>query len=211
MAKQTTVTVVDDMDGSPGASTVTFGIDGKSYVIDLSEANATKLREAFAPFVAAGRKVGSAGSAPRRRLSVVPSGAPRRDTREIRAWLVEHGYPIKEKGRIPAEWEEDFRNGQPNPPVAEAAPVSGHRTRVAKLSGAQVRGLVNNELAVESGTDWAVLEGNVQAATVRVSDVLSGMNANSPKGKALAAVLRRLQEGDESVVTVAEVPVAQSA
>jgi Lsr2 len=47
---------VDDIDGSQAAHTVAFALDGRHYEIDLSDVNATALREVFAPYVAAGRR-----------------------------------------------------------------------------------------------------------------------------------------------------------
>jgi hypothetical protein len=45
MATRTIVTVTDDLDGSETGdiSTSTFGLDGDSFEIDLSEANRLKL------------------------------------------------------------------------------------------------------------------------------------------------------------------------
>ena len=40
MAEIREVRLVDDLDGEPADGTVEFGIDGKKYEIDLSEANA---------------------------------------------------------------------------------------------------------------------------------------------------------------------------
>ena len=51
VAKQTTVILVDDLDGSEATEQVEFGVDGRSYEIDLSAANSAKLREALAPFI----------------------------------------------------------------------------------------------------------------------------------------------------------------
>ena len=48
MATLTTVTVVDDLDGSEAAESVEFALDGVAYEIDLSEDNAEKLRDALA-------------------------------------------------------------------------------------------------------------------------------------------------------------------
>ena len=53
MAQQVSVTLVDDLDGSEAAETVSFGLDGRAYEIDLSVDNAARLRDAIAPFVAA--------------------------------------------------------------------------------------------------------------------------------------------------------------
>ncbi len=48
--------ITDDLDGSPG-ETVSFGLDGVSYEIDLGQPNRARLAGAFAPFIAAGRRV----------------------------------------------------------------------------------------------------------------------------------------------------------
>ena len=59
MATKTEVHLIDDLDGESLASeTVSFGLGSTSYEIDLSEQNAEKLRELFARYVDAGRKVG---------------------------------------------------------------------------------------------------------------------------------------------------------
>src|SRR4051812_16082108 len=50
MAKQTTVTLVDDLDGKKAAEQVEFAVDGMTYEIDLSAANSARLRQALAPF-----------------------------------------------------------------------------------------------------------------------------------------------------------------
>jgi nucleoid-associated protein Lsr2 len=39
MARQTTVRFVDDLDGSEATGTVEFGLEGRSYEIDLSDPN----------------------------------------------------------------------------------------------------------------------------------------------------------------------------
>ena len=43
MEQKVTITLVDDLDGSEGAETVSFGLDGTNYEIDLSEKNAAAL------------------------------------------------------------------------------------------------------------------------------------------------------------------------
>ena len=97
MARKTLVILEDDIDGGEAAETVTFGLDGTSYEIDLSNANAEKLRDALAPFIAAARK------APARtgRRSSRSNGAG--NAAEIRAWAKSQGLQVPERGRIPAE------------------------------------------------------------------------------------------------------------
>jgi len=45
VAQKVTVSLIDDLDGDKADETVEFGLDGKSYEIDLSTGNAGKLRE----------------------------------------------------------------------------------------------------------------------------------------------------------------------
>ena len=45
MAKRVQVVLEDDVDGSPADETVSFGLDGVSYEIDLSAANASRVAQ----------------------------------------------------------------------------------------------------------------------------------------------------------------------
>jgi len=53
MAQKVQVLLVDDLDGGEAEETVSFGIDGATYEIDLSGENAAKLRAALEPFIKA--------------------------------------------------------------------------------------------------------------------------------------------------------------
>lgn len=114
MAQQVTVALVDDLDGtvSEDVSTVTFGLDGVEYEIDLTEENANRLRDTLAEFVAAARRTGG-------RLKRTPAAkAPATDrerTRAIRSWAREHGYKLAERGRIPAHVIAAFDKAQAGP------------------------------------------------------------------------------------------------
>ena len=46
MAQSVQIILEDDLEGGPAEETVQFGLDGRQYEIDLSTANAEKLREA---------------------------------------------------------------------------------------------------------------------------------------------------------------------
>ena len=102
MAQRVITELVDDIDGTTLADgagqTVTFGIDGSEYQIDLSNKNAAKLRKALQPYVDAGRRVG--GQAQRRRSRAQPSSSS--DAKAIRAWAAENGIELSARGRIPA-------------------------------------------------------------------------------------------------------------
>jgi Lsr2 len=55
VATQTRWLLVDDIDGSGPATTIEFGLDGRSYAIDLSAEHAEQLRGVFGEFIAAAR------------------------------------------------------------------------------------------------------------------------------------------------------------
>jgi hypothetical protein len=101
MAKQTTVTLVDDLDGTEADEQIEFAMDGRSYEIDLSAANSARLREALEPFVSAARRTGgrrrSGGSAAPARPST-----DREQNQAIREWAQTQGMKISERGRIPS-------------------------------------------------------------------------------------------------------------
>jgi len=68
VAQKVQVLLVDDIDGGEADETVTFALDGKTYEIDLTTANADKLRGLLEPYVKGGRRTGgrAAGGRPAR-------------------------------------------------------------------------------------------------------------------------------------------------
>lgn len=108
MAQKVTIILVDDLDGSEAEETVTFGLDGVTYEIDLSKDNAAALRLAVARFVDPARKVGgrkSKGAAASGTRN--GSGLSKADRDAVRAWsrtkkASKAGIePLGERGRIP--------------------------------------------------------------------------------------------------------------
>ena len=75
MAQKVNIVLVDDIDGTDATETVSFGLDGTTYEIDLNDANAAALRDALAAYVGHARKV---GAAPRRAAGVPPPPRPPR-------------------------------------------------------------------------------------------------------------------------------------
>jgi hypothetical protein len=115
MAQQVDVRYVDDLDGSTASGTVSFGLDGRTYEIDLSDENAAKLRDSLASFVAAARRSGGRSSVRRgRRSEETEAPAPTRTNREetaaIRSWARENGHDVSERGRIPKAVLEAYRS-----------------------------------------------------------------------------------------------------
>ena len=103
MAQKVHIVLEDDLDGSPASETVSFGLDGKSYEIDLNEKNAAKLRDVLSGYVGAARSVGTArrgrkgGSSGSSATNLGPSA------REVRDWARSNGHDVPDRGRIPSD------------------------------------------------------------------------------------------------------------
>ncbi|WP_348773850.1 Lsr2 family protein [Micromonospora sp. WMMD964] len=110
MAKQIIHKLVDDLDGGDADETVKFALDGVQYEIDLSKANAAKLRDAFASYVAAGTKVGRGGVVIGGRAARGRGGATvdREQNKAIREWAKKSGKDISDRGRIPQEIVDEY-------------------------------------------------------------------------------------------------------
>ncbi len=110
MATMTTVTMVDDIDGSAATETVSFGLDGASYEIDLNDKNAKKLRDAVANYVANARRVDSGRRRSRsgRGRSRSRTAPDREQTAAIREWARNEGYEVSDRGRLSAAIVEAF-------------------------------------------------------------------------------------------------------
>ena len=127
MAQKVQVVLEDDLDGGTADETVVFGLDGTSYEIDLTKKNAAKLRDALAPWVAAGRRTGGSRGGARRGRGRAARGSQAGD---VRAWARANGYQVSERGRISAEIQAPTRQ-----------PTSGLTSRVpAERSGSGVGG-----------------------------------------------------------------------
>jgi hypothetical protein len=99
MAQKTIVQLTDDLDGAKAVETVTFGLDGRTYTIDLSTKNARALRKVLAPYVESGRRVRTGRQAQGRPRTRTTSGAA--STQEVREWARSQGIEVANRGRIP--------------------------------------------------------------------------------------------------------------
>lgn len=104
MAQKVHIMLEDDLDGSDATETISFSLDGASYEIDLNDAHAAELRDAFAPYAGAARRAGrSGGSAPARRSAGRAGGnGDKQRVQEIREWARTHGHKVSERGRLSA-------------------------------------------------------------------------------------------------------------
>lgn len=112
MAQRVNIVLVDDIDGNDADETVTFGLDGVSYEIDLATSNAAKLRDVLAPYVGHARRVTGSGSGRRsgRRSSSrrghAPGDGP--SAREVREWARANGWNLPDRGRVSSEVREAY-------------------------------------------------------------------------------------------------------
>lgn len=115
MARRIVHQLVDDLDGTilevGDGETVLFSLDGVAYEIDLTEENAAALRDAFAPYIDAGRSVSTRASGSRGGGSSSRSAtgggrkqrrSGQRDYGPVREWAAKNGYTLSERGRVPA-------------------------------------------------------------------------------------------------------------
>jgi len=151
MMRSVTVTLVDDLDEAKAADeTISFGLDGRDYEIDLSKAHAGELRKMASRYIAAARRAKTAvRQRPARRTQ-----ADRERARQIRSWAVEKGLMTTERGRIPEHvtrefeasrraessrllvtpaWRYFFRRGR-RPPFVEVTQPGGRRYAFAGVS-----------------------------------------------------------------------------
>jgi hypothetical protein len=110
MAQKVQVILVDDVDGGEANETVSFALDGVSYEIDVSDANAGKLRDSLAPWVGHARRVGgrSGGSSGGTRArsgggSGRSRGNSKHDLSDVRSWARENGFQVSDRGRVSSE------------------------------------------------------------------------------------------------------------
>ena len=99
------VMLIDDLDGSEGAETIKYSVDGKDYEIDLSEKNAERFRSMLQEFIDKSREVEQAPV-----LTLTPARSSRRqssgtrdDIGQIRAWAESQGMQVNARGRIKKE------------------------------------------------------------------------------------------------------------
>jgi hypothetical protein len=103
MARKIIESILDDLDGSEGASTVFFAFDGRSYEIDLSDENKDKLAQALQPFIDAARTTSAL-----RRPGPSSRGGQKQDLNAIREWARANGYAVSDRGRIAADVVEAY-------------------------------------------------------------------------------------------------------
>jgi len=98
MAQKVQVLLVDDINGAEAAESVSFSLDGVSYEIDLTVANAKKLRDDLATWVGHARRSGGRKSSRRATTTRLRRG----DLSAVRVWARNNGHKVSDRGRISA-------------------------------------------------------------------------------------------------------------
>lgn len=118
MAQRVNIIVESDLSGEAGASTLSFGLDGSTYEIDLTADEAADFRETLSKYLAVARKV--KGGRVTRRTSTAPNAATGNAERpvgippaKVRKWAKDNGYDLPSRGRIPAEVMEAYNAANP--------------------------------------------------------------------------------------------------
>ncbi|BDZ56653.1 Lsr2 protein [Barrientosiimonas humi] len=105
MAQKVIVQLLDDIDQTPADETVRFALDGVNYEIDLTTANAAKLRDSLAQWTGHARRTGGRKSTGRGGSS---GGSGRQDLNEMREWGRKNGFKVSDRGRVSRELQEAY-------------------------------------------------------------------------------------------------------
>lgn len=116
MAQRVITHLIDDLDETSEASeTVSFGLDGSQYEIDLTDAHAAELREALSGYIDAARRVSggsrTGGRSQKRSTSAAgKSGGDQLDLGAVRAWARKQGMDVSERGRVSGKVLQAYRD-----------------------------------------------------------------------------------------------------
>lgn len=106
MAKQVSVLMVDDLDGTSTAdTTITYSFDGTHYEIDLSTKNADMFRKQLRDWIDHSRAVQAPVNRRGRRISSASE-----DFAAIREWAATEGIKVSPRGRIKSEIVAAYHN-----------------------------------------------------------------------------------------------------
>jgi hypothetical protein len=114
VAKRVVHELIDDINGQPADESLTFGLDGVQYEIDLTAKNAAKFRDALAPFVAGGTKLGRGGitaSRGRTGRGQQPARSDQEVNQAIREWAKSMKIEVSDRGRIKQEIVDRYHAG----------------------------------------------------------------------------------------------------
>lgn len=128
------VALEDDLTGGPADETVTFGVDGRIYEIDLNARHAAAFRSQLAAFVERAQPVRQ-----RRSRAAARTAASRERSREIRAWAEHHGLAVADHGRLPSNVVREYEQAHNARPASRGTTrgSADSRKSAARRSGAR--------------------------------------------------------------------------
>lgn len=110
MARTFVAVIKDDLTGEVieegQAETIEFGVNGKTYTIDLGKKNAAEFHKVLDKYVAVATKVASATRGRK------PVARTKDDLAAIRAWASENGFEVAARGRISAEVKQAYEKAR---------------------------------------------------------------------------------------------------
>ena len=111
MAQKITTVLSDDINGTAADTTVSFSLDRVEYEIDLTNENAAKLRADLQQWIAKARRVGGRR---RRGTGTGASNTTREMNRKVRAWAVQKGFQVSDRGPVPITLIEQYKQENPS-------------------------------------------------------------------------------------------------
>jgi hypothetical protein len=102
--------IIDDIDGSGEATTVSLSYEGREYEVDLSKKNRSALEKALKPYLDVARQTsGRSRRGPRKTTHRGQSSAGSIDTAAVREWASKNGIAVSTRGRISRDVIEQYR------------------------------------------------------------------------------------------------------
>lgn len=123
------VQLEDDLTGGAADETIEFGVDGRTYELDLNTKHAATFRRQLAPFVEHARLVH-----PQRTHTKTRTAASRERSRQIRAWAEHQGLPVSAHGRLPGEVVDQYQSAHHGEPAGDRVRRAGSARRSRSLA-----------------------------------------------------------------------------
>lgn len=117
-----TTELIDDITGVPADTTIPFSVNGKDYIIDLSDDNAAAFNEALAPYIEHARRApaNKRSNARKSRSSSAAARAKREKTAQIRVWATANGHTIAKRGQLSQDIVAAYEAAHATPAQADA-------------------------------------------------------------------------------------------
>ncbi|MCX8562779.1 Lsr2 family protein [Mycolicibacterium mucogenicum] len=112
VAKRYSTAWTDDLDGSAAATTLEFSFDGIRYAIDLSEANAVRMRSCLEPYIRAASKASRGNDRTNWPVEQSSSGKAQSHHQRAREWLRTNGHVVGSRGRLSRELLQHYESAR---------------------------------------------------------------------------------------------------